>query len=283
MTSAHESSIGGVLTAGDWLDLHYAAARPEYEEMLGDAGIRPGWRVFDAGCGSGGYLPLLAELVGESGVVHALDLAPENVVAISARREGGWTPPCPVDAVAGSLLALPYANASFDAVWCANTLQYLDDPDIPPALAEMRRVVRPGGVVAVKDVDMLLWRVAPAPPFLIAHLAEASIVAEENGAQSRGSLRGRNLRRLMEGAGLVDAHQRTCLIERWAPLSPVERVFWADWLAFLGESALRRGVPEGDHAFWRSVLDRNAPDHPLDRPDTYVCEGQIVAVGRVPE
>ena len=60
----HASSTGQALTASGWLDTHFEACRPEYEAMLDSVGIEPGWRVLDAGCGSGTYLPLLTKLEG---------------------------------------------------------------------------------------------------------------------------------------------------------------------------------------------------------------------------
>ena len=276
---AHRSSTGQALTEAEWLDAHFEAARPEYEAMLRAVPIQPGWRALDAGCGSGSYLPLLAELLGAGGRIAAVDLAPENI-ALVERRLAAWRLPLPVTLHAGGLIALPYPDASFDLVWCANVTQYLTDAELTAALAECRRVTRPGGLVAVKDVDMQLWRAHPADPLLIARLSDASLRQPTPEAQSHGALRGRTLRRWLEAAGLVGVEQRTTLIERWAPLRPVERHFWAEWLRFLALAALARAVPPADQAFWRTLLDPAAPDHLVDRPNFYACEGQVVAVGR---
>ena len=73
------------------------------------------------------------------------------------------------------------------------------------------------------------------------------------------------------------------MVERWGPLRPAERQFFAEWLSQLAAMAEERGVPEGDLATWHALRDPDSSDHPLDRPDAYACEGQIVAVGRVPE
>jgi ubiquinone/menaquinone biosynthesis C-methylase UbiE len=279
--SNHASSTGQALTGAQWLDVHFEACRPEYEAMLSSVGIEPGWQVLDAGCGSGSYLPLLAGIVGPSGYVHAVDLAPDNV-ALVEKRLPGWDLSCPVEARTASLKALPYPNDAFDAVWCANTTLHFGNEELPSVLAELRRVVRPGGLVAVKDLDTNLLRLYPADPFLIFHLSEAGLRAERESAESIGSLRGRELRRWLERSGLTEVWQRTTLIERWAPLRTVERRFFGDWLAFLAGLAEERGVPEADLAAWRSVRDPFAPDHLLDDPEFYACEGQVVAVGREP-
>ena len=279
--AGHETSTGQAFSGADWLDVHFEACRPEYEEMLRFVGVPRGSRVIDTGCGSGGYLPLLSDLVGPGGRVHALDLAPENVELVEKRRVSGELPRL-TEARVGTLTELPYEDDFFDALWCANTVQYLGDAEFETALGELRRVVRPGGIVAVKDVDVTLARLYPADPFLFPHLCEASLQADPGDAQARGSVRGRELRRWLERSGLLDVRQQTVMIERWAPLRPVERRFFADWFSHLAELAEERGVPEGDLPTWRSLRDPDSPGHPLDRPDSYACEGQVVAVGRVP-
>src|SRR4051812_2448098 len=163
----HGSSAGHVLSAPEWLDVHFSAAASAYEALLNAAGFIEGSSVLDAGCGSGPFLPLLRQRVGERGQVHALDLAAENIDA--ACRHGGLH----VCTTLGSVTHLPYSDAVFDGAWSANVLQYFDDVDAVRVLTEMRRVVRPGGIVAVKDVDMTGWRLSPGSPFLGLHLAEA--------------------------------------------------------------------------------------------------------------
>jgi arsenite methyltransferase len=277
----HAVSTGHILAAGAWLDTHFEACRQEYEAMVRSVGIEPGWAVLDAGAGSGSLVPCLADLVGPTGRVVALDIAPENV-AIVDQRLATWGLPCPVEPKVGSLTALPFEDGTFDAVWCGNVLQYFSDADLLVVLGELRRVVRAGGLVAVKDVDMQLVRLHPADPFLVAHLSEVSLRDSRLGPESRGSLRGRELRRWLERTGLGDVWQRTTMIERWAPLRPVERQLWSEWLAFLAGLAEERGVPESDLAAWRTLTTPDAPDNILNHPDLYTCEGQVVAVGRVP-
>ncbi|HEX5505323.1 MAG TPA: class I SAM-dependent methyltransferase, partial [Thermomicrobiales bacterium] len=173
VAETHASSTGQTMTGGAWLDVHFEAARPEYEAQLRAVGLRPGWHVLDAACGSGAFLPWLAELVGPTGNLAALDLAPDNV-ALVERRAAGWALPCPVEVTAGTVLALPYPDAAFDAAWCANTSQYLTDDELATALAELRRVVRPGGLVAVKDGDLHFTRVLPAPPGFLLRVFRAA-------------------------------------------------------------------------------------------------------------
>ena len=270
-SEAHTSSRGHTGSASGWLDAHYAMAQPEYEAMLRSVGIQPGWRVLDAGCGSGSYLPLLAELVGPGGHIIALDLAPENVALVRERVAAG-TLACPVEAEVGGVTALPFPDATFDAVWCSNTLQYLQpDEEMLAALREFRRVTKPGGLVGSKEIDLAALQFFPLDPYLFPRLLHTLDWAP--------LVRARGQRRWLEQAGLVEVWQRTTLIERWSPLPPVERAFLAEMLGgFAYLASQRDDLSERDQAVWSTLLE---PGTLLDRPDLYYCEGQVVAVGRV--
>lgn len=96
------SSTGQIVTESSWLDLHFEAMRPEYERAVRSVGIEPGWRVLDAGCGGGSFLPLLAEAVGPGGKVTASDLDPGNVATVQ-RRVAESPLACPVEATSADL------------------------------------------------------------------------------------------------------------------------------------------------------------------------------------
>ena len=108
----------------------------------------PGWRekeILDVGCGTGAILKQLGNPEKNVGI----DLAPE---AISFCRQRG------LDNVRqGDIGALPFADASFDAVICSSVLYHQWVGDIAGAVCEMHRVLRPGGVVLIN---------VPAFPFL---------------------------------------------------------------------------------------------------------------------
>jgi arsenite methyltransferase len=276
----HVSFTDKTGTTAGYLDLHFEAFRPAYEAMLRSVGLQPGWRVVDAGCGGGSYLPLLAELVGPTGSISAFDLAPENVTRV---RElvAGWRQRCSVRTEVASLTALPYADAEFDALWSANAVEYLSSEEVSTALSEFRRVVRPGGLVGIKDTEPGLWCISPADPTLLWRMWEA---VSHISAPFRGSLHHtRTMRRRLERVGFVDVWQRASVTEFWAPLSPVQREWVAELLMQMGALAERAGVPEADLDFWRRQRDPQSPDNLSHDPDLFWCEGYFVTVGRVPE
>src|SRR5438270_1591154 len=108
----------------------------------------PGWRekeILDVGCGTGAILKQLGNPEKNVGI----DLAPE---AITFCRERGLN-----NVRQGDICALPFADASFDAVICSSVLYHQWVADIEGAVREMHRVLRPSGVVLIN---------VPAFPFL---------------------------------------------------------------------------------------------------------------------
>ncbi|MFZ4658669.1 MAG: class I SAM-dependent methyltransferase [Caldilineaceae bacterium] len=279
VSPTHASSAGHTFAEADWLDTHFIAMQPEYEEMLRWVGIQLSWHVLDAACGNGSFLPLLTELVGAAGQISAIDLAPENVQVVEGRaRQSGW--PAPVVAQAGSILALPYADQSFDAVWCANTTQYLSDEELAVMLKEFRRVVRPGGLIAIKEYDMTALQFQPLAPTLIFHLQETLAAAGDR--QSHGTLRAIQLPQWLRSAGLVDLRQKPTLMLRLPPLREVEKQLFRDYLRFCYLRAQKITLPAGESQTWQALADVDSPDHILNHPDFQYRAIQTVFVGIVP-
>jgi arsenite methyltransferase len=193
----------------------------QYEEALRFVGIEPGWSALDAGYGAGGYIPLLCELVGATGRVAALDLAPENIAYDeSPVREGRRA--APVDLRVVSVLDLPFPDATFDCVWCVNVAQYLTEPEFARIISEFRRVTKPGGFIAVKELDVTLFQFLPLDLATLARLATARRAkAADTGVL--GAKCGPLLAPFFRQIGLTDLVRKSWLVERWAPLMPPTR------------------------------------------------------------
>ena len=275
---AHASSTGHDLASTDWIDMHFLAMQPEYEQMLRWVGIQSNWQVLDAACGTGSYLPLMTELVGNGGKVSAIDLAPENIRVVEERAgQGRWS--APVDARVGSILDLPYADQNFDAVWCANTSQYLSDTDLLTMLQEFRRIVRPGGLIAIKEYDITAQQVQPTTSMLFLHLHEA--LCRMGDQYTCHFFRTLSLPNWLREVGLVELRQKPTLIVRSQPLRPVEKNFVGALLEFYAGQAERAALPAEESDLWRKLTDLNAGDHIFHHPDfQYRCI-QTVFVGRV--
>lgn len=122
----------------------------ERPAMISLAGDVDGHRVLDAGCGSG---PLSAALRAKGAVVTGFDASPE-MIKLARRRLGA-------DAtlhVADLSRPLPFADGAFDDVVASLVLHYL--PDWTAPLAELRRVLKPGGRLIVSVDHPLVYKLA---------------------------------------------------------------------------------------------------------------------------
>jgi SAM-dependent methyltransferase len=108
--------------------------------LIEQAALQPGERVLDVACGTGVVARLAAQQVGPSGQITGLDNDAEKLAVARS------LPPVPgvsLEWQEGSALAMPFADASFDALLCQQGLQFLADR--PAALREMHRALVPGG------------------------------------------------------------------------------------------------------------------------------------------
>jgi len=109
--------------------------------------LEPGQAVLDIGSGPGLLARTLADVVGPAGRVCGLDLSEAMLEA--GRRRCADRPQ--VSFEQGDAAKLPFEPGSFDVVVTTQVYEYV--PDIPGALAEVARVLRSGGLVAVLDTD----------------------------------------------------------------------------------------------------------------------------------
>ncbi|OBZ68961.1 putative methyltransferase C1B3.06c, partial [Grifola frondosa] len=116
--------------------------------------LKPTMHILDIGCGPGTITLDLAALVPE-GHVTGLEYVPE--VLEQARANATERGVHNVEFVTGNALQLAFPDASFDVVHAHQVLMHLGDP--VQALREMRRVVKPGGLVAVREGTSPRWRV----------------------------------------------------------------------------------------------------------------------------
>ncbi len=112
-------------------------------------GLQPGERVLDMGCGAGRHA---FEMYRRGADVIALDQDPDELATVSEwfaamRREGSVPAGAEADVKEGDALDLPFPDGEFDRVVAAEVLEHI--PDDGTAIAELVRVLRPGGTIAV--------------------------------------------------------------------------------------------------------------------------------------
>jgi ubiquinone/menaquinone biosynthesis C-methylase UbiE len=204
--------------------------------------LSPGMTLLDVGCGPGTItLDLAARLA--PGAVTGIDASADVVAEAEARRQRALAKGAPGAATTtfttGDVYALGHDDAGFDVVHAHQVLQHLTDP--VAALGEMRRVLRPGGVLAVRDGDYGAFAWSPADPELDRWLALYHRVTARNGGDADA---GRHLLGWVRRAGFDDAVYTS---STWTFAEPDSRAWWsALW-------AERVAAP--DSAFARQALD----------------------------
>jgi SAM-dependent methyltransferase len=142
------------------LEVQGAALAPATRMILAEAGIRPGMRVLDLGCGAGDVAFVAAGLVGPGGSVVGVDRSPEALAR--ARLRAGQRGLAQVRFVEGDL-GEPAPGGPFDAI--VERLVLWTVPDPAALLRRQATVLRPGGLVVPIEEDLSTIRSLPATAF----------------------------------------------------------------------------------------------------------------------
>ena len=176
------------------------------------AHLAPGMRVLDCGCGPGTITLDIAERIG-SGTVVGVDMS-QSQVALATKRaaERGASN---ASFLVGNAYALPFADASFDAVFSHALLEHLSAP--PRAVGEFKRVLRPGGWLGVCAPDWGGFLYSPATAELLAAVQAYQHIQTRNGGDVRV---GHKLLDFLSDAGFEQL-KATARYENYDPLTDI--------------------------------------------------------------
>jgi ubiquinone/menaquinone biosynthesis C-methylase UbiE len=199
---------------------------------------RPGLVWADIGCGNGAFTELLVERCAPA-KIHGFDPSPEQLAYARQRHTAGLA-----TFIQGDAMALPLADASVDAATMALVIFFVPEP--ARGVAEMARVVRPGGTVSAYAWDLLgggfPWEPVHAELRALGRPAPLAPQAEASRIE--------NLQRLWEEAGLRSVETRAISVER---VFPSFEDFWAT--AQLS-ATLRLVLPTLDPATLNDIRER---------------------------
>lgn len=176
--------------------------------------LRPGSSILDVGCGPGTITVDLAARVAPGDVVG---IDPSSDVVETARA---LAVPANCRFEVGDTYALGFDDDRFDVVHAHQVLQHLTRP--VDALREMRRVTRPGGVVAARDADYAAFQWAPASPALDRWLSLYHQICAANEVEADA---GRHLLRWAREAGFTHVQVTAT---SWVHATPETRSWWSD-------------------------------------------------------
>lgn len=179
----------------------------KWSQLAGDIFLRwldpaTGWRWVDVGCGNGAFTEMLVERFAPV-AVQGIDPSAEQIAYARERLAIGS-----VRFDVGDAMALPYADAAFDAAVMALVIFFVPDP--AKAVAEMARVVRPGGSVSSYAWDIL----GGGFPFAMLQEEMAALGPPPLWPPSVEASRIETMRALWAGAGLVQIETREIAVTR---------------------------------------------------------------------
>jgi SAM-dependent methyltransferase len=185
--------VRGLEAVAEWKERSFAALEP-----------RPGAVLLDVGCGTGEDVRTLARRVAPGGRAIGVDASARMVA--EARRRAAEAGEGTAEFIRSDVRSLALPDAAVDGCRTERLLQHIDEP--AAAIAEMARVVRPGGRVVAAEPDWGTLVIDAGDP------AAAAEVAAAAGRRLRSGLVGRSLRRLFAEAGLaeVTAVARTLVV-----------------------------------------------------------------------
>lgn len=198
--------------------------------------LTPEDRLLDIGSGPGTITLDLAERVCQ---VTALEHTNEalELTRKEARRRGR----ADLEFVVGDVHQLPFPDGRFDVVHTHQVLHHVADP--VQALREMRRVARPGGLVAARETDYRAKAWYPRLPELDAWMELIQRCTRDNGGEPDG---GRHLLHWARGAGFTDVRSGA---STWCFATPEDRAWWGGmWADRILDSALARQAVDSGYA-----------------------------------
>ena len=205
--------------------------------------LESGRSLLDVGCGPGTLTVDLARRVARGRVV-GVDSVEAIVEQARADVPDGVSN---VSFKVGDVYALDFEDGTFDIVHAHQVLQHLNDP--VAAVREMRRVCRPGGVVAVRDADYAAMTWFPGDERLDRWLSLYRAVASANGGQPDA---GRYLLHWAHEAGFSEVEASA---SAWCFAAPEEREWWGGlWADRIRQSSL------ADHAIQSGLVARSDLD-----------------------
>ncbi|MDQ8706369.1 class I SAM-dependent methyltransferase [Streptomyces sp. LHD-70] len=227
-THGHHASV---LRSHTWRTAANSAAY-----LVGE--LKPHMAVLDVGCGPGTITADLAALVPQ-GHVTGVDAAPG--ILDQARATAAERGLDNVEFAVADVHALDFPDDTFCVAHAHQVLQHVGDP--VQALHELRRVVKPGGIVAVRDSDYAAMTWYPRTPGLDDWLELYERVARANGGEPDA---GRRLKSWALEAGFTDL---TATSSTWTFSTEEERAWWSGlWAERTTDSSYARRATESGHA-----------------------------------
>ena len=135
---------------GNFLDSDFRRRMQPPDKIISRSGIKKGMKILEVGCGSGAFTTFVARAAGDKGEVFALDIQPEMLKQIENKLKQPENSDIKnIHLIEGDALNIPLEDNYFDLVYAITVFQEI--PDKNKALKEMKRVLKPNGILAITE------------------------------------------------------------------------------------------------------------------------------------
>ena len=249
-------------------------ARPELRGLIRGLDLKSGMHVLDAGCGTGEALNWLFDEVSPLGRVAGVDLAAAHIAA--ARRQVSPQ----IQLYQANLFDDRFEPASFDLVWCVNTINHLTDP--LGGVIHLATLLRDGGRIAIGQSSFLpdMYFAWDARLERVVNDAVRRYYRDRYDLDERDLKAVRALIGILRRAGLHNVTARTVVIERMSPLDAASESYLRDSI-FHGTwgERLRPYLSPDDFAELACLCDSTHENYALRRPDFHFLQTFTLAIG----
>jgi SAM-dependent methyltransferase len=269
---------------GDNTDRDYSAklrsfnafAEPEIRALIRSLELKPGMDILDAGCGTGEALSWLWSEVQPSGSVVGIDLAAAHVAA--AQTHASPT----VQIHQADLFDVSMKPASFDLVWCVNTINHLTNP--VDGVRHLAKLLRRGGRLALGQSSLLpdMYFAWDARLERLTNEAVRSFYRDRYHLEEQDLASVRAIVGILHRANLQNITARTIVIERLAAPDAATESYLRD--AIFRDTwgkKLRQYLSDEDYAELSRLCDPQHPQFALRRPDFHFLQSFTLAVAEV--
>ena len=253
-----------------------AFAEPELRRLILSMGLRPGMRILDAGCGTGEALPWLLDAIKPAGHVVGVDLASAHVDAARLHASAN------IEVLQGDLLNAPVAPASFDFIWCVNTINHFRDR--VHGVTSLMALLRPRGRIALGQSSLLpdMYFAWDSRLERMTNEAVRQYYREKYSLDERDLKSVRAIVGLLRQANLRNVTAQTVLIERVSPVDEATECYLRDSIFrdTWGER-LRPYLSGDDYGELSRVCDSRHSQYALKRADFHFLQSFTLVTGEL--
>ena len=266
------ADTGLIMSSTRWLVDHYKAKEKYRLQMVEDLGLQPGDVVLDVGSGPGLWSNQLAKKVAPNGRIIGIDLSVDALNYAKSNLEN-YPHQDIIEYAQADFFNMPYADETFDFVFCANSQMYFTDTQKEQLLKEQKRVVK-----KEYDGETIILYPIPSELWLKLKNAVCQVLVERGEQDYYDEYVARKGRTLFLEIGLKDLVTIPYPVQMFSPLSSHQKNYIAQESQWFIKTASPY-LSKSEILQLESYFDANSSEYILDKPDFSYLMVEFMTIG----